>query len=570
MKLSEFPYQRPDFIKIIAQVRQLKQQLQTAKSTNQAISVVEALMKLDAHVWHLQGLAKMRHDIDTTNSSLLEEVQYIDQQFPTYDNEATELKRIILASNYREVLVEKYGDRLINILTTHVVSSSKDTVQEGEDEAELMSKYGQQIANIVVDFEGETVPIYTLYGKMLHQDRAIRIKAKDVFADYYLTNFEKYATIFEKLVQIRHQKATKMGYKNLIPLAYALLGRSDYSQKEVEQFRNHIQKYFAPIGRELFERQKKRLEVKELDHYDISLSFKSGNPQLVDKTVEGLLEKAQQMYQEISPDMNTFFQYMLTNERFDLVARPAKYPGAYSGPIIADQGSFILANFNGTAYDVLILTHEIGHAFQAYTSKKVGQDCFYYLFPSADMSEVHSTTMELFTLPWQELFFGADADKYRFDKITDMVFAQLHFCIGDEFQQYIYEHPDLGANAWSEKYYEISKKYRSYLSEAYLNNHPYFVNGKNWIEVAHYFNNPFYFIDYGLAGICALQLWQRSQTDFEGAWNDYLKLCKVGGSLSYFEFLELANLQSPFEEETIANMASFVKAWLDGIDDTQF
>ncbi len=562
MKFSQYPYKRPDFIKAIAQVKQWKTQFVAATSSEEQVQIIKQHLQLEGQVDMARSLAGVRSDLNAKDTFYQEEVQFLDQQMPIFKNEVNNLECQIVQSSYRKELEKEFGKQFFTILDQSTQTINKKTISIDQELGKLTNTYMEGYSQSMISYEGKKLPMGALFPFMTDKDRAVRIKAKDAYTQFSESVFEKNADLFGQLVQKRHEKAQALGYENYIPLRYLELSRSDYTQKQVEQFRKHIKTYFIPIALELRERRRKHFGVDFLDFYDSGLKFKDGNPK-PKGSIQELLVKAGQMFKELSSETDHFFQSMVTNELMDVETREGKYPGGYNGLVSVDGASFILANFNGTSSDIQVLTHEVGHALQTNLSKEVAKKTYYYYFPTTDIAEIHSTAMELFTLSWQELFFEEKADKFRFAKISGQIFNLLDFCTGDEFQQFVYEHPHCSTEERSTKYAQIEKSYYPYLTKEYYHNQGYYIKGKSWVGVPHFITMPFYYIDYGLASICALQLWQRSQTDFKGAWKDYVNLCKAGGSRSYFELLEIANLQSPFEEETIASVAGFVKEWLD-------
>jgi M3 family oligoendopeptidase len=175
--------------------------------------------------------------------------------------------------------------------------------------------------------------------------------------------------------------------------------------------------------------------------------------------------------------------------------------------------------------------------------------------------------MEFFTWKWMSLFFEEDAEKYKFEHLAGSMNFIPYGTVVDEFQHRVYAEPTLTPAERRAVWREIEKKYLPYRDYTGI---PYLENGGFWHGQAHIFASPFYYIDYVLAQLCAFQFWIRMQEDFEGAWKDYVNLCKAGGSKSFLSLVKLANIDSPFEEETIISTAAKIKKWLDAIDDKKF
>jgi M3 family oligoendopeptidase len=375
---------------------------------------------------------------------------------------------------------------------------------------------------------------------------------------------EKLDDIYDKLVTLRHQIALKLGYKNFTELGYARMRRSDYSAKEISAFRDNMFKYIVPIVNELKERQRQRLGYAKLEYYDQAFMYQSGNP-----TPKGdpdwILNHGKTMYNELSPETKTFFDFMTSHELLDLVNKKGKMGGGYCTYLPSYQAPFIFSNFNGTSHDIDVLTHEAGHAFQVYNSRHFEVNEYYW--PTSESAEIHSMSMEFFTWKWMSLFFEEDAEKYKFEHLAGSMNFIPYGTVVDEFQHRVYAEPTLTPAERRAVWREIEKKYLPYRDYTGI---PYLENGGFWHGQAHIFASPFYYIDYVLAQLCAFQFWIRMQEDFEGAWKDYVNLCKAGGSKSFLSLVKLANIDSPFEEETIISTAAKIKKWLDAIDDKKF
>ena len=271
------------------------------------------------------------------------------------------------------------------------------------------------------------------------------------------------------------------------------------------------------------------------------------------------------MYEELSPETGEFFNFMLDRDLLDLESKKGKMAGGYC-TILADYNSpFIFSNFNGTSGDIDVLTHEAGHAFQSYMS--MGHQLPEYKFPTLEACEIHSMSMEFITWPWMELFFEDEVEKYKYSHLSGAINFIPYGVIVDEFQHFVYSNPDASPIERKDKWRTIEKKYlpfRDYSHNEFLE------SGTYWYKQGHIFSSPFYYIDYTLAQICAFQFWIKIRNNKDVAWEDYLRLCKAGGSKSFLELVNLANLKNPFKTGTIKEVVKPLKEWLDSIDDSEF
>ncbi|MGB4660926.1 MAG: M3 family oligoendopeptidase, partial [Mobilitalea sp.] len=389
-----------------------------------------------------------------------------------------------------------------------------------------------------------------------------RKEASEKYSGFFEENIDKFDEIFDKMVKIRNKIAVKLGYNNFVDLAYTRMHRSEYNADDVEKYRNQVLKYIVPLSIELRKRQAKRLEINDFKYYDKYLCFTTCNAQPKgDK--DWMVDKAKQMYNELSPETKEFFNFMIEKDLFDLETKPNKQSGGYCTYIQNYKSPFIFANFNGTSGDVDTLTHEAGHAFQVYESSDI--EIPELIFPTLEACEIHSMSMEFITWPWMNLFFEENELKYKFSHLSDAILFIPYGVTVDEFQHRVYENPNLTPKERRAVCREIEKKYLPCID---YDDNIFYQEGGYWFKQSHIFGNPFYYIDYTLAQVCAFQYWVKFNLgDRKKTWDEYLHLCKVGGSKPFLELLKEGSLQNPFEDSTIESVIEPIKNWLDGVDD---
>ena len=252
------------------------------------------------------------------------------------------------------------------------------------------------------------------------------------------------------------------------------------------------------------------------------------------------------MYQELSQETKEFFDFMLENELMDLETKHNKSAGGYCTYIPDYKAPFIFSNFNKTSEDMDVLTHEAGHAFQLYMSRDI--DMQEINFPTLDSCEIHSMSMEFITYPWMETFFKEDSDKYKFAHLTSAIKFLPYGVVVDEFQHIVYDNPDMTKDERKKVWRDLEKKYlphRDYEDNEILE------RGCWFFKQGHIFKDPFYYIDYVLAQICAFQFLKKMEEDRISGWEDYLRICKVGGTQSFLQIVKTGNLISPFDDKCI-------------------
>lgn len=561
MKFSEYTYQRPIVKEFEVKFKELLDGFTSAGSYEEQDTAMTAINKLRSEYDTMHTIASIRHSIDTNDEFYKVENDYYDEVDPIVLEFINDYYRALVGSKFRAELEKKWGKQLFQLADLSLKTFSPEIIEDLQQENKLQTEYTQLIASAKIPFEGEERTLAQLIPFMQSTDRDLRKQAEGARAGFLAENEDQLDRIYDDMVKVRTRIAKKLGYNNFVELAYARMSRTDYNAEMVANFRDQVQKYIVPVVTKLKERQRNRIEVDHLLYYDENISFKSGNA-----TPKGdpdwIVNGGEEMYAELSPETDEFFSFMQNNGLMDLVSKKGKQSGGYCTYISEYGAPFIFSNFNGTSGDIDVLTHEAGHAFQVYTSRHLQVP--EYSFPTYEACEIHSMSMEFFTWPWMNLFFEEEADKYRFDHLASgLIFIPYGVSV-DEFQHFVYENPDATPAERKQAWRNIERKYLPHRDYA---DNDYFERGGFWQKQGHIYTTPFYYIDYTLAQICAFQFWKKMHENREKAWEDYLRLCRQGGSLSFTELVKVADLISPFEDGCVTSVIGSIESWLDQVDD---
>ena len=561
MKFNEYKYEHLDLEKIKKEFSELIKSFEKAENVEGQVNAFDEIIKLRNHIETMQTLVSVRHSIDTNDEFYDKENEYMDEISPILFGFTNDFYKALVNSKFKDELIQKYGKFLFDLAENTLKTFSPEIIPDAQEENRLSSKYSKLIASAKIDFDGKELNLSQMVPYTQSKDRNIRFEAAKKVAQFFAENQDEFDNIYDSLVKVRTRMAQKMGYKNFVEFGYKQLSRLEYDAKMVEGYRKQVLENIVPLHTELRERQKKRLGVEKLRFYDEAIKFNSGNAD-THGSPEWILNHGKTMYKELSKETDEFFTFMTENNLLDLLSKKGKMSGGYCTYIPEHKAPFIFANFNGTSHDIDVLTHEAGHAFQVYQSR--GFEVPEYLWPSYEACEIHSMSMEFLTWPWMDLFFENDTDKYKFIHLSEALLFIPYGVTVDEFQHWVYENPEVAPKERREKWIEIEKKYlptRDYGEVEELK------NGIFWFRQGHIFSSPFYYIDYTLAQVCAFQFWIKSRENREKAWQDYLNLCKLGGSKPFFELMKSANLKNPFEEGTLAIVIPKIKEYLDNVDD---
>ena len=536
------PYQRVNLEETERRYQELIEKQKSASSGEEQFAIHQEYYKFTDEIYTYLTLAYIRHDIDTTDEFYAGEKEYYDEIEPVLDKYRVEYKRVLFESPYRSYMEEKIGKVTFKNMELAFKSFDEKLIPLMQEENALVTRYSKLIATAQIPFEGEIYNISLLRRFLTAGDRTVRRSAWKALSDYFLSVTDEIDEIFDKMVKNRTAQARMLGYENYIELGYCRMDRNSYGREEVENFRRQVKEYFVPFASRIHEKRRERIGVEKLSYIDNDVYFKNGNPAPIG-TPEEILAAGQKMYSELSPETKEFFDYMQENELFDVLGRKTKRQGGYMTYLPLYRSPFIFANFNGTNSDVDVITHECGHAFQGYLMRD--EEIREYGDITMETAEIHSMSMEYFTYGWMNDFFGDRKDDYLTMHLEDSAAFVPYGCMVDEFQHIIYAQPDMTPKERKEVWKKLEAEYRPHLD---YEGDPFFGEGGWWQRQSHIFQSPFYYIDYCLASICAMQYKKMMDEDFTAAWESYKKLCRLSARKFYVPMLQEVGLESPFAD----------------------
>ena len=542
---EEYPLRIPSEKRTIAKLESLIQELEECGSALTAKVAVKHWNKYMNELGTDIGVIQVRYTLDTRSKVYKNANDKIDEISPLFSKYSQQFEKILLKAKYRKDLEKIYGKYLFKMYENNQKSFDEKIIPELIEENKLTSKYDEIMGTAQIEFRGQTYNLSQLAKFVTSEDRETRKEAAIAMDNWLGEHEQEIGDIYDKLVHLRDSIAKKLGFKNFVELGYIRLGRTDYDAKMVKGYREQIKTEVVPLAQKLFKAQMKRLGIKNPQTYDYNLHFKTGNAVPVGDS-KVLTKIAKNMYENMSPESSKFINFMIDCHLMDLDAREGKTPGGYCTYFPRYKAPFIFSNFNNTQHDVNVLCHEGGHAFQAYLSSpiKIPE----YQNPTLEACEIHSMSMEFFAWPYMNDFFGKDAEKAKFAHLTDAIEFLPYGITIDEFQHWVYEHPNATHNERCAKYKEIEE---ANLPNRKYDDCPIGAKGTRWMRQSHVFGSPFYYIDYTLAQVVAFQFLAEDLKNHEKAWKKYVKLCKLGGSLPFTGLLEKVHLRNPFEEGNV-------------------
>ena len=562
MKFKDMQYERISVEKIEEEVKALIQELKDAKSFSEADAVMLKNEKLQGHIDTMSTLTQIRHSINTEDKFYEEEENYWNNASPRIQEFKQEWIKTLLASPFKRDFEEKYGSIVFINAEMDLKTFSPEIIPDLQKENELITAYEKLLAGAQIPFEGETYTISQISPMKNDPDDARRLAAWKAEGKWYKDNQKELDELYDQLVALRTEMGKKLGYKDFTELGYYRMQRNSYDKKDVEKFREAVQKYLVPLAEEVYRKQAERLgKSYPLSFADAVMEFRSGNPKPAGGPDE-IVAAGKKFYDWLSPETSEFFNHMIEDELMDLLSTKGKQGGGYCTSIQDYKTPFIFANFNGTMHDIDVITHEAGHAFAAYLNRH--RVPYVTMWPGMEACEVHSMSMEFFGEAFSEEFFGKDARKYKYSHLAGALTFIPYGTMVDHFQHIVYENPALSP---AERHAEWKKLLQIYMPWLKLDGEiPFYSEGEGWQRQHHIYSMPFYYIDYCLAQTVALQFWNRIQKDQKEAWKHYMAYTEQGGSVVFTELLKNAGMESPFEESCLRGICETAAKYLSDYD----
>ena len=562
MTFSQIEYKRVDMEALKQRLEELIGLLAAAQSFEQAEAAFLAMNEEEgATIRTMRTVAQIRRDIDTRDEFYDGEMAFYNRELPKLQPLKKKWTQTLLDSPFRREFGEKYGEVIFINAEMANKTFTPEMVADLQKESELVSRYTKLIASAQIDFRGQTLTLSQITPYKLSTDDALRRDAWRAEGAWYNSKGKELDEIYDELVKLRDGMGRKLGYDGYTRLGYYRMKRNCYTEADVDAFRAAVQQYLVPVAKKLHIRQAQRMGFDfPMSFADKDVSFRSGNPRPVGDPAQ-ILANGTKFYSELSPETREFWNHMMACEMMDVESRPGKASGGYCTGIHGLKSPFIFANFNGTAHDVEVITHEAGHAFAAYVNRnRVPAEV---MWPSLEGCEVHSMSMEFFAEGWSELFFGGDARKFRYTHLAESLSFIPYGTMVDHFQHIIYEYPEFGPEERHQVWQELLGVYMPWVKPDDI---PFYGEGKGWQRQSHIYKTPFYYIDYCLAQTVALSFWARIQENPEAAWKTYMAYTNLGGTLVFTELLEKAGLESPFDPECLKRICQKAAQFLDEYD----
>jgi oligoendopeptidase F len=484
-------------------------------------------------------------------------LHFIENVEPKLKPRQFKLEQAYLANPLREQLPKPRYQVFDRDTKVHVELFRPENVPLETEEAKLGQQYQELSGGLTVQFRGEEKTLVQMSPYLEEPDRELRQQAWETTANRRLQEAEKFEQIFDQLVGLREQIAKNAGFKNYLQYAFRARGRFDYTPEDCVKFHDAIEREVMPILRQLQGHRRELLRVPALKPWDLSVDPLNRPPLKPFQEVGQMVSKTQSIFNRLDGTLAQGFQTMQDRRLLDLANRKGKAPGGYQSTLSEARLPFIFMNAVGLQRDVETMLHEAGHAFHALATRQ--EDLYAYRGAPIEFCEVASMSMELLGNEFLEEFYSsADANRARRKHLEGIVDIFPWIATVDAFQHWIYSHPGHSRGERMQAWLDLMKRFGG---EVDWSSHEK-VRANLWHRQLHIFLHPFYYVEYGIAQLGALQVWANSKKNKSSALGNYQKALSLGGSRPLPELFQAAGCRFDFSAATVKPLMELVQTEL--------
>ena len=427
---------------------------------------------------------------------------------------------------------------------------------------EHSTRYQRITGSIMVEWEGVERPLPQLQPYLKSPDRAVRERAFRAASQPYIERRDELATLFDRMYELRMRAARNAGFANFRDYIFPAKFRFDYTPADCERFHAAIEQTVTPAVERIMEARRERLGLDVLRPWDLAVDPYREKPLRPFSDASELVGKAQRVFERIDPLLGREFQTMIDEGLLDLESRKGKAPGGYCETLHFHGRPFIFMNAVGLVDDVMTLMHEAGHAFHAFAAHRL--PLIWQRHPGSEAAELASMSMELLATPHLTqpvgYFTAQDARSAWLEHLEDLLLSLVHIASVDAFQTWIYtsgqgDNPDGRDAAWL----RIRGRFERGVDWSGLEQE----RVARWHRQLHIFMYPFYYIEYGIAQLGAVQVWRNSLEDPVRAVARYREALSLGAVQTLPEIYRTAGARLTFDVDSIAELVQLVESHID-------
>lgn len=555
-KFTDIKYQRVDFESTKEQIEVLAQQVTLVKSSEELLELYKKINAIHIDIEQNYDYADICNMRDDSKEFYKEEINFWNEYKPKFDLLLTEAYKQLINSPYIDSLIGIIPPNFINTIKYQTRVTSPDILELQKAENQLKVEY-RKIVNGKTIFNGKEYNLNYIRKFFTSDKTEERKKAHDAYNDFFYKSSNELMDIFIKLVNVRNKIAKILGFKNYSQMSIYTLRRFGYDYDDIMVFRQNIQIFMLPLLEKINDIRRKELNVDELKYYD-TIMFKESPKSLYQG--QELLNKMIDILKKIDPKLSSYYQEMLNSGYIDVLNRDHKVTFFITNYLVGVSEPVITGNFSNNYNDIYSISHEYGHSYQKHLAgiedqKHVVSPLLKY--PTFDIAEMFSYAMELLVVSnAQELFNKEDYNKFIIFKMQMFIKNMLYYALGDEFQEKVYEQENLDANKVKELWLSIVSKVGL---ESENKGHINLDNAGYFFRQSHFFENPFYFIDYAISYFGAFDISMKSKENF----SNFESLAAVASYYPLKDLITMYGLSNPFKEESFKKLSLYLSSQLD-------
>ena len=520
--------------------------------------------ELESVLWEDMAWRYIRMTCDTENAQLEKHyqffIQHIEPKVSPYSNLLN--KKLLGHPLIKEIEQRKGYDILLREIRKDISIFRPENVELLAQNQTISARYGKLSGAMSIEIDGKTLTIPQASNYLKSTDRDLREKVFRRMATRRLQDKETLEEILDQLIKLRHQAALNAGYKNYRDYAFIEKGRFDYSPEDCFNLHTSIKKEVMPLLNQQLRRQRQLLNLETLHPWDIAVDAQRRPPLKPFDSSEELLQKTIRCLNRIDPYFADCLSTMKAKGYLDLESRHGKSDGGYNYPLPESGIPFIFMNAASSQNDVRTLTHEAGHAIHAFLNAPL--ELVNFKNTPSEIAELASMSMELISMDaWDEFYPNEDdLKRAKLEQLEGIISRLCNIAAIDKFQHWIYQHPEHSRTerrgAWrniTEDYYDAVTDW-SGISE---------VKDFDWQRVLHIYQQPFYYIEYGMAQLGALAIWKNYRENPVDALSAYKKALALGYTRTIPETYQAANIQFDFSQNYIRELMQFLQAEIESL-----
>ena len=427
---------------------------------------------------------------------------------------------------------------------------------------ELGARYQRITGAMTAVWDGEELPLPRLQPFLKSRDRETRERAFRLIAAPYVAERQAMAGLFDEMYVRRQAVAANAGFANFRDYIFPAKFRFDYTPADCERFHDAIEATVVPaVGRAL-DRRRERLGLASLRPWDLQVD-PYAEPSRPFTTGAELAERALAVFERVDPALGGRFRTMIDEALLDLESRRNKAPGGYCDTLQFSGRPFIFMNAAGIPEDVMTLLHEAGHAFHAFEADR--QPLIWQRHPGSEVAELASMSMELLGSPYLSeagFYSRVEAESAELEHLEDVLITLAHIASVDAFQTWIYTSGQGGnASARDAAWLRIRQRFERGVDWSGLEAE----RVARWYRQLHIFLYPFYYIEYGIAQIGALQVWRNAGRNQAEAVRRYREALALGATRSLPDLFEAAGVRFTFDAGEIGALVALVEERMEAL-----